>query len=161
MNLYTEINPVNGRTIMNLNGRWVTQPVLERLKALELRDSFILTSEWTFGTDKNGYPNVRIEWLDVKEGVSEKDVRHQTDYIRDHLRAWIGKGFTEILVNPAVNPLNGDNGGGIDTLLMIRDETGCECDFGSWLTPVKFLPESNLEYNEVMDLLNTFEMKYS
>lgn len=159
MRICTEIHPVTGRIEMNLNGRWVTEPVLERLKKLELRDSFTHTSEWTFGVDKNGYPNVRVQWLKESEGANVKDVEHQITFIRDHLVSYIGRGFTDIAVDPTVNPLN-NNKGSVDTIMLIAEETGCSVDYGSWLTPIRFLPESNVEYNEVMDLLNTFEMKY-
>ncbi|MOA24194.1 hypothetical protein D3C78_1448670 [compost metagenome] len=67
---------------------------------------------------------------------------------------------TRLMVNPYKCEWGNDLGG-LTLCSEIAKETGCVMDAGSWTESVTFLPYSNLEYNNVLTLLETFGLSYT
>lgn len=142
----------DGVTVLDLRGRWVTAPVMERMVNIASQHSFASNCNIALSAD-----GILIKF---NPGTYHKVQDLLIEYVQDHLYPVIGRAFTEINVNPYIVPNNKDeNGGGL--LMMIAEETGCDVNYGSWSTPVTFHPSTSTQYNEVIDLLDTFELKYN
>lgn len=151
MQVKSEVNAA-GQTVMNLKGNWVTEPVMERLKRISIRSEFCNNASFTVD-DKSMI-------IRFHDDLSEGHIAKLVEFVQDNLRPVIGSAFTVIRVNPYVNPLNGDKGG-IDLLMMVADETGCDVDYGTWNSCVTLKPQTSTQYNEIVELLETFEMKFN
>lgn len=93
------------------------------------------------------------------ENGRDTDVQEFCDYLNVILREAILPVFTEISVSPYSLP-EYDDRGGLDLLRMISQETGCPVDWNEWMKPIVFKPISNVQYNDVIALLRTFQMKF-
>lgn len=90
----------------------------------------------------------------------ESGIAELCEYIEQTIRPMIPRAFLTINVSPYGLPEYGDKGG-LTILMEIAAETGCDVDYGEWLKPVTFRPESNVQYNRVIELLNTFKMTHN
>lgn len=140
---------------IQLEGGWVTTKIVDRvLDALK-------ATCWNFKAETlSVYQSGRGNVIDImiEEGRAN-DVQEFCDYLNVILREVIPTAFTEINVSPYSLP-EYDNRGGLDLLVMIAKETGCEVDYGEWMKPVVFKPISNVQYAEVTSLLRTFKMTF-
>lgn len=156
MLIKSEVNG-NNQTVLNLKGRWITEPVMGRLKHISNLGQFQQGATFSLKEHVQNGPQVIIEFNNTNDTwVTEKLV----EYVQDNLRPVIGSAFTEINVSPYHVPAN-KNENGIGLLQMIVEETGCDVDYGSWGTAVKLKPTTSTQYNEVIDLLETFEMRFN
>lgn len=156
MYIKTEVNSV-GETTFNLKGKWLTGPVIESIHRLCKVYAFKANASLALDLNCAYGPHALIT---IKESTPELHASYLVNYIKDCLRPFIGRAFTEIAVNPYSNPLNGDTGG-IDLIMMIVEETGCDVDYGSWNSCVTLKPTTSTQYNEIIELLQTFELKFN
>lgn len=140
-----------------LKGKWVGDQIIARIKHTETLACFNarLTVEYT---ERGLLNNEAIISFDVNS--RHGDIAEVVDYLNVIIRPTIGSSLTSIAVNPYKCPLNGDTGSG-DLIRMIAEETKCDVDWGGWNTCITFKPESNTQYNKIVDLLNEFEMTFN
>lgn len=156
MLIKSEVNE-NNQTVFNLKGRWITAPVMERLKRISNLGQFQYGAKFSLKEHVPNGPHVTIEFNDTNE---EWVTAQLVEYVQDNLRPVIGSAFTEINVSPYHVPSN-KNENGLGLLMMIVEETGCDVDYGSWNSAVKLKPTTNTQYNEIIDLLETFELRFN
>lgn len=155
MLIKAEVNK-NNQKVLNLKGRWITPPVMERLKRISNLGQFLHGAKFSLKEHAANGPDVTIEFKETNEAwVTEQLI----EYVQDNLRPVIGSAFTEIRVSPYHVPDNKDENG-LGLLMMIVDETGCDVDYGSWNSAVTLKPTTNTQYNEIVDLLETFKMRF-
>lgn len=144
---------VRGNTkVVDLRGNWVTPPVQERL------DRIAGLQQFTRGADIT--VKEKGLFLEFRPETTDKEQAALVEYINDNLFMVIGRAFTEIRVSPYHVP-NNNNENGLGLLMAIVDETGCDADYGTWNSPVTLKPATSTQYNEIVDLLDTFELRYS
>lgn len=143
---------------LHLQGGWVSKEVCE------LVDNALKADCWNFryigGRQSSlGLLGNEIEIL-FNFNARREDCQEFVDYLNMILRNKIATGFTVIHASPYDLP-DYDNHGGLDLLLEISKETHCEYDPGTWGKPFVFKPENNLQYNQVIELLREFKMKFN
>lgn len=140
-----------------LKGKWVSDQVIARVKHTETVKCFNARPTVEY-TERGLLNNEAIISFDVNSRHS--DIAEVVDYLNVIIRPTIGSALTSIAVNPYKCPLNDDTGSG-DLIRMIAEDTKCDVDWGSWNTNITFKPESNTQYNKIVDLLNEFEMTFN
>ncbi|ABY63212.1 hypothetical protein ST201phi2-1p387 [Pseudomonas phage 201phi2-1] len=65
----------------------------------------------------------------------------------------------EIRVNPYKFNY-GDGKGSLTILMDIAKEVECDVDYGSWNSCVTYMPEDDVQFNKVTELLDAFEFEY-
>lgn len=141
-----------------LYGGWVSREVVKKV--------FEVLNDWNWNfTWMGGRPDALWELgneIKIVFGAetSEIEVQKFIDVLNGVLMSVIPTGFTTIQVSPDKLPEYGDRGG-LDVLIEIAKETNCDVDYGSWLTPVTFKPEDNVQYTQVLNLIRTFDMQYN
>lgn len=147
----------DGSRQVALKGKWVSAEVIARVKHAETVKCFNARPTVVY-TERGVLDNEAIISFDVDGRHS--DIAEVVDYISTIVRPVVGSAFTGITVNPYKCPLNGDTGSG-DLIRMIAEDTKCDVDWGSWNTGITFKPESNTQYNQIVDLLTEFEMTFN
>lgn len=143
--------------LIQMSGGWVTDKVCDYVRTALLRATiWNITPVYSVGLEKGKGNVVSI----IVPLGRDSDVQEFCDYLNIILRDIIPTAFTEINVSPYAVP-EYNNQGGLDLLCMIKQETGCEVDFGEWMKPIVFKPVSNVQYNSIIDLLNEFKMTYN
>ena len=140
---------------IQLEGGWVTEEIVDRvLNALK-------SPCWNFKAETlSCYHKGRGNVIDILvEQGRPTDVQEFCDYLNVIIRPVLPTGLIEIGVSPYNLP-DYDNAGGLAVLMMIAKETGCDVDYGAWLKPVTFKPDSNVQYNAVIEHLRLFKMTF-
>lgn len=140
---------------IQMSGGWVTDKVCAYIRTALNASCWNFVANASVGYHVDGGNAVTISTVGARDG----DVQEFCDYLNIILREIIPTAFTEINVSPYHLP-EYNNQGGLDLLCMIKQETGCEVDFGEWMKPIVFKPISNVQYEEVISLLRTFQMTF-
>lgn len=156
MFIQSEVNADNA-IVLNLKGKWITPPVFARLRSAALYNTHNGAVKYTADEQAVNGPVVTIEFC---KSLGGEHVLGLIRRLRDHLAPVIGSAFTSISVSPYHVPDN-NNENGLGLLMEIADETGCDVDYGSWNSPVTFRPTTSTQYNEVVDLLETFQLNFN
>lgn len=152
-----KVGKINDQYTLYMYGGWVSKDVCNRVeKALTARC-------WNFKTIGGRVSQLGELGNEIRVVFSitarETDVQEFIDYLNTILSPIIPTAFTIITVNPYSLPQYGDNGG-LTILAEIAKDTGCLMDAGAWMKPVTFHPEDNEQYNNVIELLKTFNMSF-
>lgn len=98
--------------------------------------------------------------LVFEKSSPESGILELCEYIQQTISNMIPSAFTSIGVNPYSVPEYDDKGGAL-VIQMISGDTGCSVEWGGWMEAIKFRPESNVQYNQVIKLLKEFKMAYT
>ena len=155
--MIVELGREGNHFILHMQGGWVSREICARLeKAKEANCWNVrhiggrISSLGDFGNEIKMIFNI-----DARRG----DCQEFVDYLNMIFRDVMLTGFTTISVSPYDLPDYKDEGG-LTILQEIQKETGCDVDWGEWLTPVMFKPQNNEQYNRVIELLLEFKMAF-
>lgn len=141
-----------GVTIIDLRGKWVTFPVIDRMKAIEKSKAFNCHfSVWYH--ERGVTDNEILISFDIND--RESDIAEFVDYLHVAMADVIGKAFCELYVS--TNDMQYEEGkGSLTVILEICKELDIRYDPGSWMQPVKMFPTNNIQWNKAVELLNLF-----
>lgn len=145
--------------VVDLKGKWVTEILIEKLKKASKIQPGNLNARFTVATHDRGLLDNEA-YITFPVGSRVSDVAETVEWLDLVLQPVVGSAFTEIGVNIYDIPYT-ENAGGLTILLEIAKEVGCGYDAGTWRDAPKLYPEDNLQYNQIIDLLQAFGMKYN
>lgn len=154
----------NGNYIIELKGGWVTQGIVEAVlrqfsrselgasASIKVNDTTQCVSSSLTLLDNHIF-------IEINSWVDESLVEQLCDNIQTAIRPVFPTAFRDIMVSPYTVPDYKDSGG-LTLVQMIVDELGCGVSWGDWITPITLTPSSNVQYNQVMEYLDMFKLKY-
>lgn len=157
-----EYFPGRGHCI-ELRGDWVTERVWEAVNRL-VNNNFMNSDAYKARQGfcvffQGGYDNPKGKWILLEFWVD--DLEKTNEFMRllyIAVNDALIRDFTKLRIGSHSMQYN-DGKGIYDVLVEIQKETGCSVDWGDSMTPITFMPDSNVQYSQVLNLLHTFEIK--